>query len=653
MLYTRVIPLLFGYLISTYCFAQEPSQFHDVSLTSIEPEGWIKEFLVRQKNGLAGYPHVSGYPFNTKMWMQDIDIPVGHFGRPDWPYEQTGYYLDGILRTGYLLNDTTLINRAKKNINHVLATPNIDGILGPVNADDWSRTVFFRAIMAKYDAEPDPKILERLTDHYLKKPRLFNEGRALMSIEQILWLYKKINDPRLLKLAENSFSNNQSNAVGGEYTEENKSTQPQSKILDQLLSDAIPSGHGVTFAEQVKIPAILYLHTGKQKYLDASINGLKKLKTHHLLVDGVPSSVEHLNGKSVSMAHETCDIVDLTWSLGYIMMATREGYWGDWIEKAFFNAGLGALEKNFKGHQYYSAPNQPIAAENTSQFNINSNWGGMATGRMCYRTSHDTECCTGNIQRMMPSYASRMWLKDNENNIIVAALYGPSNFKTDLNGKRISIKETTQYPFSEQIKFEISVETPTTFTLMLRKPAWCKKPIVQVNGKKVSKFKINKGFIEIKQKIKNSSIVELELPMLTQITRTGIEQEGISIERGPLLYALPIQHKTTTFPYIGAANVENFPNQLMYPTSNWSYALDTTDISIVENEINGKYPWDLKNTPNRLRLRAKQITNWKLDGSKHLTTWPKTPEFKPDFETIELVPIGATYLRMSILPKAE
>jgi DUF1680 family protein len=74
---------------------------------------------------------------------------------------------------------------------------------------------------------------------------------------------------------------------------------------------------------------------------------MKKLDRDHMLPDGVPSSSEFLAGKNPLNSHETCDITDYTWAMGYLLMATGDAQWADHIEKAVFNAGPGAVSKRF------------------------------------------------------------------------------------------------------------------------------------------------------------------------------------------------------------------------------------------------------------------------------------------------------------------
>ena len=41
--------------------------------------------------------------------------------------------------------------------------------------------------------------------------------------------------------------------------------------------------------------------------------------------------------------------------------------------------------------------------------------------RMTYRAAHDTECCAGNINRAMPNYVTRMWMRAQDSGL--AALF--------------------------------------------------------------------------------------------------------------------------------------------------------------------------------------------------------------------------------------
>ena len=81
-------------------------------------------------------------------------------------------------------------------------------------------------------------------------------------------------------------------------------------------------------------------------------------------------------------------------------------------------------------------------------------------------------CCVPNAGRIAPYYIQDMWMKDGNN--LIAALLGPCKMNTLINGKRISVKEETVYPYGNKIAFEINTDN-NDFILKLRKPSWANK----------------------------------------------------------------------------------------------------------------------------------------------------------------------------------
>ena len=163
--------------------------------------------------------------------------------------------------------------------------------------------------------------------------------------------------------------------------------------------------------ETCKVPAILYSCTGDSLFLEASVNAFKKLDKYNMLADGVSCTNEHLGGKNggQNAAHETCDIADYTWSSGYLMEITGDVEWADKIEKAVFNAGFGAIKKDFKAFQYLSYPNQFIVTGKSGTSFSYIHWNAHQ-----FSPEHQPSCCTGEVNRILPNYVKHMWLRDKE-----------------------------------------------------------------------------------------------------------------------------------------------------------------------------------------------------------------------------------------------
>lgn len=144
-----------------------------------------------------------------------------------------------------------------------------------------------------------------------------------------------------------------------------------------------------------------------------------------------------------------------------ILTVTGDAKWADKIERAVFNAGPGAITKDFKSLQYFSSVNQVIATGNSNhnEFFHGSTW-------MAFRPTHETECCSGNVHRFMPDYTAYTWLRGNHDEI-TAALYAPTTyrFKTK-DAVDCTIEEKTLYPFDGLIDFKFSLSAATTLSFV-------------------------------------------------------------------------------------------------------------------------------------------------------------------------------------------
>ena len=73
-------------------------------------------------------------------------------------------------------------------------------------------------------------------------------------------------------------------------------------------------------------------------------------------------------------------------------------------------------------------------------------------------------------------------------NGLAAIIYGPccAQAKVGVNGTEVILREETNYPFEEMIRFTVQVSGKVDFPLYLRVPAWCKGATLIVNGETVA-----------------------------------------------------------------------------------------------------------------------------------------------------------------------
>lgn len=651
-----------------------PGQFAELPVGSIRPQGWLLAQLQAQANGITGNLQHLYAPFTGNAWTSPQADPA-----TEWvPWEVRAYWCDGALRCGLLLQQDALVNDASQLVRYTFAHPQDDGYLGPAflkapgDYHRWPHNVFFRAAMAWHDATNDPSIVEGLHRHFVQSPFVFVGQRNQTNIEAMLWTFNKTGDPRLLHLAQQTWTLSQAQF----------STMPDMQALTEkamLSPGPVKSMHGVTYAEHSKLPVLLYRATGDEHYLKVALAAQQKVFENHLLVSGGPSSTEFLSTTTARDAHETCDLADYPWTWGYLMMATGNGSYGDRIERVMFNAVPGALRKDWKALQYYSSPNQFLCTAHSDHLGVlkGTSFADIRDyrymQRMSYRPSpgYSIVCCPANVNRILPNYIIRMWMHDQHNDGFAATLYGPCKIKLRLNSRlEVEIEEETSYPYSDRILFRIKPQTAAQFPLHLRIPTWCSSPQLTLNHKLIELPMQNNGFVTLLRTWQPGDLLELHLPTATSVSEWP--EDGLAVEHGPLVYAYPLAEEWKVVS--DDQSTKDFPAWDLTPAGSWNYVLSSENIlkkAVYKQEAEigmsaGSPQEDVQNPwthpPSTITVQARRISGWSLTqtvvNGEPATFTPRLPDatliptlVSDASESLTLVPYGCTELRVSVFPQ--
>jgi hypothetical protein len=218
----------------------QPQQFVKLPAGSIQPEGWLKQQLILQKNGLNGHLE------EISAWLQKENNAWLETGG-QWGWEEVPYWLRGYGNLAYIMKDEAMLNETRFWIEHILNSQRKDGDFGPVHLNDgkqdfWPNMIVLWILQSYYEYTNDQRILDFMSNywHYLLTVpdedflySYWENSRGDDNLWSVAWLYNHTGDPKLLTLAD----------------------KIHRRTADWTKSTQLPNWHNVNIAQCFREPA--------------------------------------------------------------------------------------------------------------------------------------------------------------------------------------------------------------------------------------------------------------------------------------------------------------------------------------------------------------------------------------------------------------
>jgi DUF1680 family protein len=198
------------------------------------------------------------------------------------------------------------------------------------------------------------------------------------------------------------------------------------------------------------------------------------------------------------------------------------------MERALYNGVISGVAQDGQ-HFFYQNPLAsypwPDAEKGSTQ---RPKWYGCA-------------CCPPNLVRMLTSLGEYIYTQTDTE--IFTNLFIAGTADITLKNTQVKLTQRTAYPWKDTVAISVSPAAPAKFSLSVRIPAWCRKPVLKVNGKKVDlKGCMKKGYARITREWKKGDKVELTLPMLVERVYSNPKIRAnvgrVALQHGPIVYCL-------------------------------------------------------------------------------------------------------------------
>lgn len=212
-------------------------------------------------------------------------------------------------------------------------------------------------------------------------------------------------------------------------------------------------------------------------------------------------------------------------------------------------------------------------------------------------------CCVGSGFESHAKYAESIYFKGN--NELFVNLFIPSVLDSPETG--IALRQETDFPYSDRIRFQIEKAPAAKMKISLRHPAWCDRPVVRVNGKRIAMKSAPSSYMTIDRRWKPGDVIEVQYPMTLHTEATPDNPNKAAILYGPVVLAASA----------GTEGVESFdsnPN-----VRNDYYTLDYR----IPDSLNDTLDIDISNPAAKIKPAGEPLT----------FTTPEGYILKPFFDT--------------------
>ena len=668
-------------------------------LGAVLPSGWLATQLQTQTNGLAGHLALFYGDVLHSTWLGGNATEGGGL------HERLPYWLNGAVPAAFLLEEPVggkslcasplqftrpgkgahaaihaservsgLRSQVTSILEHILSNQSTSGWLGgpdndndtPTNGDQYWITFGVVNALLTY-AEAVPAVAQRVQSALLlfvaetarRMTTAPPTGWSAMRWPEYGTLLQRMLDT-FTALTENEAALLLDAAHIAQSTGFNWTAYFfNASMLPSFNASTLPfaavwtlTEHGVNHAHGLKASAVAWRLGGGDEQIRITHAKVEMLFGAHGQPTGTYSADECLGGQEPDRGVELCTIVETAHSLALLHRTFGDVKFSDRVERIIYNALPGGISEDGWSHNYLSQSNQIFAGCCV----WSHPWQTDGPDAIMYGLEPNFGCCTANLGQGWPKFISYM-MGVAHNGSVVFSFYGPASATVG----SASFVVTTEYPFSDEVLISVSSGAP--LHLSLRIPGWAVSASVSLNGGKALSASPGSFFSLAVPGGQSSVAISFQFDIV--ITPGWGSTGGVSVSRGPLVFALPLMEQWTP----QRSYAFQSKDWEVTTASPWNYALVLSNLKTPHKmQLHRSVaPPGANNASPAFTAAAPRV--WLTGSARRLASWASPdgltappPPLSPvcggnvsdcgPLEQIVLVPYGNTRLRISVLPFA-
>lgn len=259
-----------------------------------------------------------------------------------------------------------------------------------------------------------------------------------------------------------------------------------------------------------------------ENYLTASQNFWNEVINERSVAIGGNSVREHFHPKddfrtmiSSEQGPENCNTYNMLRLSKALYFNAPQAKYIDYYERALYNNILSSIHPEKGGFVYFN-PMRP------NHYRVYSS------------VQKDFWCCVGSGIENHGKYGEMIYAHEGDD--IYIHLFIASKLDTK---KGVILTQKTGFPYDQQTEFTLQLDTPKTFSLLIRKPEWldASKTQILVNGEAYSAQLTENNYYEISRNWKNGDVISYTLPLEIRMEKLPDGSDWGAFKVGPIVLA--------------------------------------------------------------------------------------------------------------------